>query len=324
MPREAYEIIDGTHVPVTPSGSVPPGPPEQESAPVRQETGTPGVAPGLPAEGQEPAGAPPASPEPSPSPGETEEGDEPEDTQAVTLDDFNRHMARLRRRQRKAERDLAAERQQHALELAQTRGQLDMVQRLLSGQAPTLPEPTPTGPPQPEQFASHDAYVQATARHEAQQALAHEREQRLASEFQQSLIAREQTFKQAHPDYDAVVRAGLAGKVAPHVQQALMVLPDGPAVAYALATQADLVARLNTLAPPLVFAELGRLAPAPPAATNGTAAPPAPPRLPAPPTPLSGSSAGTPTGGYHEGMSQAEYRQWRARTSELPAWKKRA
>ena len=83
-----------------------------------------------------------------------------------------------------------------------------------------------------------------------------------------------------------MVRAGLAGKVSPVLQQALMLVPDGPAVAYTLARQPDLVQRLNTLPPPLVLVELGRLSPpatSTPAAngttTNGT---PPHPRCPHP------------------------------------------
>lgn len=256
--------------------------------------------------------------------------------EAVTLEDFNRHMARLRRRQRSAERALEAERQQHQIEIAQLRGQQEAVQRMLQGAAPQLPDTPaqPTGPPQAEQYASHEDYVLAAARYGAQQELqardqqtAEQRQQAQQIAFQQQLMQREQEFKQAHPDFDTVVRGGLAGKVSPVLQQALMLVPDGPAVAYTLARQPELVQRLNTLPPPLVLVELGRLSPPPQTAsptpavgsTNGTP----PPALPTPLTPLSGSGAGAPTGSYREDMSQDEYRRWRARTSALPEWKNR-
>ena len=254
--------------------------------------------------------------------------------EAVTLEDFNRHMARLRRRQRSAERALEAERQQHQVELAQIRGQQEALQRMLQGAAPQLPETPaqPTGPPQAEQYASHEDYVLAAARYGAQQEFqardqqtAQERQQAQQIQFQQQLMQREQDFKAQHPDFDTVVRGGLAGKVSPILQQALMLVPDGPAVAYALARQPEVVQRLNTLPPPLVLVELGRLLPPPTAtqppavgSTNGTAPPPA---LPTPLTPLSGSSAGAPTGQFRDDMTQAEYRAWRARTSQLPKWK---
>ena len=60
-------------------------------------------------------------------------------------------------------------------------------------------------------------------------ACSRKRQQQQQVRFQQDLMSREQTFKQAHPDFDTVVRAGLAGKVSPVLQQALMLVPDGPA-----------------------------------------------------------------------------------------------
>ena len=116
----------------------------------------------------------------------------------------------------------------------------------------------------------------AAARYGAQQEFAardqqtaQERQQQQQMRFQQDLMSREQTFKDTHPDFDTVVRGGLAGKVSPVLQQALMLVPDGPAVAYTLAKQPDLVQRLNTLPPPLVLVELGRLS-APPAAPDAS------------------------------------------------------
>jgi hypothetical protein len=225
------------------------------------------------------------------------------------------------------------------VELAQTRGQLEVMQRMLSGAAPDVPQTPaqPTGPPQEEQFASHEDFVVAAARYGAQQEL-QRRDQQIAEyrqreqqqRFQQDLVSREQAFKQAHPDFDTVVRSGLAGKVSPVLQQALMLVPDGPAVAYALARQPDTVQRLNSLPPPLVLVELGKLTPASPSAVapavgsaNGNGQAPTTPTLHAPETPLSGGGAGAPTGGYSDSMSQAEYRAWRKRTSSLADWKKR-
>jgi hypothetical protein len=224
------------------------------------------------------------------------------------------------------------------VELAQTKGQLEALTRMLQGAAPQLPDtpPVPTGPPQAQQYASHEDYVLAAARYGAQQELqardqqtAQQRQAQQQAAFQQQLVEREQAYATAHPDYHDRVRSGLAGKVSPVLQQALMLVPDGPAVAYALAGQPELVQRLNTLPPPLVLVELGRLSPPP--QTNGTAPTvptparggTAPPALPAPPTPLSGAGGGAPTGTYSDSMSQEEYRAWRKRTSALPVWKDR-
>jgi hypothetical protein len=123
--------------------------------------------------------------------------------------------------------------------------------------------------------------------------------------------------------------------VSPVLQQALMLVPDGPAVAYTLARQPELVQRLNQMPPPLVLLELGRLLPppqatavAPPAqgqgqaavgSPNGNGAVPAVPAapLPEPMAPVGGGgSTAQPT--YTDGMSQAEYERYRARTSQIP------
>lgn len=338
----AYELVDGQHVAVPSPGATSPSNGAQESAPDASETGVPGATPEVPAGPGEPSDASPAQTQPV-GEGESptgEDDDEPlRDDSEITAARLERRFARLTAARRKAERERDALAQQHQVELAQLRGQQEALQRMLSGSAPPLPDtpPHPTGPPQAEQFTSHEDFVMAAARYGAQQEFQardqQTAEQRLEMQqraFQQQLLERENAFKQAHPDFDSVVRMGLAGKVSPILQQALMLVPDGPAVAYALARQPDLVTRLNTLPPPLVLVELGRLSPAPdsppPAGgsangmTNGHTAPPA---LPAPPTPLSGSGVGAPTLSYHEGMSQEDYRRWRSRTSQLPVWKER-
>jgi hypothetical protein len=235
-------------------------------------------------------------------------------------------MGRLRQRQRRAERALATERAAYQQEMAQMRGQLDLMTRLMQGQGTDLAPQAPQGPPQAEQYQSHEDFVRASGRYEAQQVQQAERQQQEIMRQQQQLIDREAAFKAQHVDYDEMINSRLRGKVAPHVAQALQMLPDGPALAYALAQQPDLVQRLNQLPPPLLFAELGRLSPppaappgAPPPATTGSApSSPAPP-LDAPYTPANGQGS-APTGTYTEGMSQEAYRAWRARTSQQPRW----
>ena len=337
MPIESYTLIDGNRIPDPPPGGTPPAPSAQADALEAGQTGAPGATPEVPAGPGEPSVSPTETPSaPGGEPGADTDDDEPlRDDSEVNAERLNRRFARLTAARRKAERERDAAYQQHQVELAQTRGQLEMVQRLLQGAAPTLPEtpPAPAGPPQAEQFASHEDYVLAAARYGAQQELqardqqtAQQRQQAQQAAFQQQLVEREQAFAGQHPDYHDRVRAALAGKVSPVLQQALMLVPDGPAVAYALATQPELVQRLNTLPPPLVLVELGRLAPPQPNGTTPAAPAPtsngtAPPALPAPPTPLSGSGAGAPTGQYRDDMTQEEYRQWRKRTSQLPVWK---
>ena len=339
MAITAYEIIDGNHVEVPPTGGEPSSGVASGDDQARNGTGSHGATEASPAGEQPTPDASPAQtpPEPVGEAGSDTDDDEPlRDDSEVNAERLNRRFARLTAARRKAERERDALAQQHQVELAQTRGQLEMVQRLLQGAAPALPDtpPQPTGPPQAEQYASHEDYVLAAARYGAQQELqardqqtAEQRQQAQQIAFQQQLMQREQEFKQAHPDFDTVVRGGLAGKVSPVLQQALMLVPDGPAVAYTLARQPELVQRLNTLPPPLVLVELGRLSPPPqtasPTPAVGSTTGTAPPALPTPLTPLSGSGAGAPTGSYNDAMDQAAYRAWRKRTSDIATWKER-
>jgi hypothetical protein len=338
MAITAYEIVDGQHVAVPSPGATSPSNGAQESAPDASETGVPGATDQSQAGTEQPSASPTDTtlPGAGEAPGDTDDDEPLRDDSEVNAERLNRRFARLTAARRKAERERDALAQQHQIEIAQLRGQQEATQRLLAGAAPDMPQTPaqPTGPPQAEQFASHEEYVMAAARYGAQQEF-QQRDQQMQEQrqreqqvrFQQDLMTREQAFKAEHPDFDTVVRSGLAGKVSPILQQALMLVPDGPAVAYALASQPETVQRLNTLPPPLVLVELGRLLPPASSATtpavgstNGHTSPPA---LPAPPTPLSGAGAGAPTGQWHENMSQQEYRAWRARTSQDPRWKAR-
>lgn len=325
MPIEVYEIQDGTSVPV-PMGATPAPTPAADGA----DSGVPG-APVSPGTEQQDAGAPPATDPPS-SLGE-EDGDE--EPQAVSLEDFNRSMARMRRRHRQSERALEAERTANREAQARMLGQIEALQRVMQGAAPTMPD-TPTGPPQAEQYTDHDTYVRAAARYEAQQELqsrdqqAREAQQRTqAQEADAAFKERYAAFAKDHPDLYERVQTHLVGKVAPHVEQALALLPEGPALAYALASQPETVQRLNTLPPPQMLFALAQVAqgipngaaPTVPPTTTTTAAPTAPPpALPPPLTPVSGQGS-VPSGTYRPDMTQAEYKAWRSRTSQLPKWR---
>jgi hypothetical protein len=285
-------------------------------------------ADGLPADNVDSAPTPvPATGEErlaaAPEPVEADEVDAPAET-PITADYVNKRISRLTARHRSAEKALQDEQQARAQERAELLGRLDTLTRVLSGSAPAMPEtpPQPTGPPSAEQYASHEDFVHAAATYATDQRMQQDRQQQQQIRFQQDLMSREQDFKAQHPDFDAVVRGGLAGKVSPVLQQALMLVPDGPAVAYTLAQQPDLVQRLNGLPPPLVLVELGRLS-APPVttqapavgSTNGTA-PPATP-LPEPMAPVGGGGSMVQPQ-YSDGLNQREYEAWRARTSQIP------
>lgn len=338
MPADVYEIRDGERLPLAPTGDAPPNAAGQVDAPGGSGTGAPDAPQTPPAEGSAPpaSSAGPTSPASGENAGDPDDADAPDET-PITAGYVNRRIGRLVKQREDARRDLEAERAENRLRQTQLQGQVELLTRMLSGQAPTPPETTPPGPPRAEDFVTQEAYEQAREAHVVQQAVQAvqtqtraQAQQAAQQQAQQQLIDRERAFREAHPDFDRVVQAGLVGKTAPHVQQALMLLPDGPALAYTLATQPDLLTRLNTLHPALMLAELGRLAPpaAPathgaPAATTGTPQVRDVPPLPPPIAPLSGASATATPGTYREGMSAEEYRQWRKRTSGLEVWKNR-
>jgi hypothetical protein len=266
-----------------------------------------------------------------------EDGDDSEIPETATVDYVARRINRITARLRNTERQQAAREQQWSQERAHLQGQLEAQARLLQGGMPDTPQ-APSGPPQPEQFQSHEDYVRAAARFEAQQvqqqSQQQSQQQAQMEAHQRDLMAREQAFRAQHRDFDERIRTGLAGKVAPHVQQALMVLPDGPALAYALATQPETLTRLNQLPPPLMLLELGRLLPAtatPPVTTTPESAPPVSPTpqppaqatppatgtlpvpIPEPLRPVGGTATSAPAGFDPTTATQAEFRkQWAA------------
>lgn len=319
MPIQVYDVQ------MSDTGATPPPAPAAEGA----DSGVPGAASEAPATPQEPAGAPPAPPSPGSlgeEPGDASD-DEPE---AVTMEDFNRHMARMRRRQRTAERSLEAERTANREAQARMLGQIEALQRVMSGATPTMPEAQPQGPPQAEQYSDHDAYVDAKVDYRVQQQQAQQAQQAQAQAQDAAFKERYAAFAQDHPDLYERVQTTLVGKVAPHVEQALAMLPEGPALAYALTSQPETVQRLNTLPPPQMLFALAQVmqgipqaaAPTAPQTTNGAApTTPAPAALPPPLTPVSGQGS-APSGVYREGMTQAEFRALRARTSQLSEWTK--
>jgi hypothetical protein len=334
MPIEVIELgKDGTYTTMPEPGDAPASPPVVPQA----ETGATAETAPSRTDGVQGESAPPPVDTPPPAEASLAASPEAEGEDADVADDaatvpfVNRRIKQLNAKRRDLEKQLGEERNQNALRQAQLEARVDTLTRVFAEAAPDVPAPAPqpTGPPQAEQFERHEEFIQAAANYAADQRFQQERQQAQQIRFQQDLMIREQTFKAEHPDFDTVVRSGLAGKVSPILQQALMLLPDGPSVAYTLATQPALVQRLNQLPPPLVLVELGRLSPPPggqretPAVgpTNGNGTVPA---VPTPATPLPEPMAPVGGGGsmvqpvYSDAMNQAEFERYRAKTSNLP------
>ena len=278
-----------------------------------------------------PAGQPPEQAAPGGMP-PGDEDDEPE-PEVATVDYVARSIRRHTRRLKHIEKQHAEREASWSQERAHLQGQIETMTRIVNGAAPELPaSPQPTGPPQAESYTSHEDYVRAVARYEAQQVQQLQHQQTQAQQAQQALQAREAAFTEAHPGWQTVVQQGLVarpGFLGSHLQQVLMHHPEGVAMAYTLAAQPEMVQRLLQMPPPMMLMELGRFVPSSPPAGGSATVPATNGQAPASPPPLQPPLAGVngqgtaPTPGFSDTMSQDEYKNYRRRTSTLPVWKQR-
>jgi len=152
--------------------------------------------------------------------------------------------------------------------------------------------------PIPDRFGSYDEYVEALADWKADQRVAESFKRRDAERAQaaearaaeakaQAWAERQSEFREATPDYDAVIGKS-AVQVAPHVVDALLDSESGPELAYHLAKRPETVKRINALSPLSAARELGRIE----ATLSSPAAPQVKPasKAPAPITPARSSA----------------------------------
>ena len=155
-----------------------------------------------------------------------------------------------------------------------------------------------TEKPIPDRFGSYDEYVEALADWKADQRVAESFKRRDAERSQaaearaaeakaQAWAERQSEFREATPDYDAVVGKSSV-QVAPHVVDALLDSDSGPELAYHLAKRPETVKRINALSPLSAARELGRIE----ATLSSPAAPQIKPasKAPAPITPVRSSA----------------------------------
>ena len=152
--------------------------------------------------------------------------------------------------------------------------------------------------PSPDKFGSYDEYVEALADWKADQRVAESFKKRDAERSQaaaaraaearaQAWAERQSEFREATPDYDAVVGKSSV-QVAAHVVDTLLDSDSGPELAYHLAKHPETVKRINALSPLAAARELGRIE----AALSIPAAPQVKPasKAPAPITPVRSSA----------------------------------
>ena len=156
----------------------------------------------------------------------------------------------------------------------------------------------PSEKPNPDKFGSYDEYVEALADWKADQRVAESFKRRDAERSQaaearaaeakaQAWAERQSEFREATPDYDAVVGKS-AVQIAPHVVDTLLDSESGPELAYHLAKRPETVKRINALSPLSAARELGRIE----ATLSNPAAPQVKPasKAPAPITPVRSSA----------------------------------
>lgn len=164
--------------------------------------------------------------------------------------------------------------------------------------------------PKAEDFQDYAEYVRALAKFEAKALVKAELAQEKAATTEAAKATtwqqRESAAKADLPDYDQVVGASRA-PMTQAMAEAIRESDIGPKVAYHLAQNPDVSARLAGLSATSAIREIGKLE-----ATLSAAAPPPPQRritsAPTPPTPV---GSGRSTVGDPGKMSQADYLEWR-------------
>lgn len=184
-------------------------------------------------------------------------------------------------------------------------------------QDPTKEKQEAKGKPHPDDFDTHEEYVEALidwkAERKLQEREVKERENRIKAE-QERLISEYQkrvdVFKKDHPDFDEVIEEAGDIKLSLTVQETILSSELGPHLAYALAKDPDELERINRLPPIAAARELGKLE-----ARLSESPKETKPRItkaPPPPRPVSGKSEKTVKKSiYDPDLSFEEYERLR-------------
>lgn len=263
-----------------------------------------------------------ATTEPQPLP---EPGDDPQYGRRA-----QKRITDLLRRATRAEMALEQERALNTA-LQQRFGQPPLRQATLSPPPALVPSAVPAGRPQPQDYTTHEEWIEAltswkanqqiTAQFAAREAQEHTRRQAAVQAVQQATWQRQlATARTTYPDFDDMLDQAHV-LASPALQQELVTSPHGAVVLYYLAQHPEEVQVLNSMAPRQLLRRLGVLeaqvtASAPSATTPAAPATPSghEARLPAPfrvLTPVNSSTAAAPITGFREGMSLTDYNRMR-------------
>lgn len=193
-------------------------------------------------------------------------------------------------------------------------------------QAQPSAEQAATTKPTPDKFDDYGSYIEALTEWKADQKINQaltEREAKAAAARQAETVAstweqRQAAARATVPDYDAVV-GGADAPVAQHVAEALMDSERGPELAYHLAKNPEVLARLNSLPQRQADRELGRIEASLSAPAAAPAAPPA--RTTQAPTPAATTlGQGRATTPNPSDMSMDEYVAFRSKGQTKARW----
>ena len=165
------------------------------------------------------------------------------------------------------------------------------------------------GKPTADQFQEYGDFVEALADWKADQRINERIEQHRT---QQAMEAQATTWQQRAdaakaelPDFEQVVATSTAPMSAA-MAAAIKDSDAGPKVAYHLAQNPEIAARLSRLEPLAAAREIGRLE-----ASLSVKQEPTPKRITSAPTPPTPIGSGRSTGGDPSKMTQADYKAWR-------------
>lgn len=164
--------------------------------------------------------------------------------------------------------------------------------------------------PKPEAFEDYGAYVRALAKFEAKALVKAELEQQKTQAQEEAKATtwqqRAEAAKAEMPDFDEVM-AGSTAPMTHAMAEAIKGSDIGPKVAYHLAKNPEVAAKLSRLEPMAAAREIGRIE----ASLSTAAAPPPAKRITSAPTPPTPVGSGRSTVGDPGKMSQADYMEWR-------------
>lgn len=189
--------------------------------------------------------------------------------------------------------------------------------------APAAPKPTR------EQFANYDDFVEALSDWKAEARVAtavqaaindvnarieqresHQSAAQVKANRAKNWTERAAATREVLPDFDDVLAAAQGAVIEPHTAELLEDSPHGPAIAYRLAKDPELLDKLNKLSPSQAAKEIGKME----AVFDGSAPPPAPapnPHATKAPRPPSRVDAGASSSKDISKMSMDEYAAWR-------------